>query len=143
MLTSYKLGYGSAYSPYLSQYSSLLIAPAGTPWFKSSDDHSIDRAVVEGIKTALKLGYTHIDAAEVHNTKPEVGLAIKESKIPREKLFVTTKVIQTIAGVPKAIDTSLKKFQLDYVDLQELSGSLKAEEISYNVQIPGAYPIFC
>ena len=81
------------------------------------DDDSTDRALVDSIKTALKLGYFHLDAAEVYNTEKEVGIAIKESKVPREKLFVTTKVITNIKYIEKAIDTSLEKLQLDYVDL--------------------------
>ena len=73
--------------------------------------------MVDSIKIALKLGYYHLDAAEVYNTEKEVGIAIKESKVPRERLFVTTKVITNINDIPGAIDASLKKLQLDYVNL--------------------------
>ena len=52
-----------------------------------------------------------------YNTEREVGIAIKESGIAREGLFVTTKVRHGVYNLPEAIKTSLEKLQLDYVDL--------------------------
>lgn len=86
-------------------------------WYKLSEDTSINQELVESIKTATKLGYHHLDGAEVYRTEEELGQAIKESGLPREKLIVTTKVITNIADINQAIETSLKKLQLDYVDL--------------------------
>lgn len=67
--------------------------------------------------TRRKVGYYHLDGAEVYKTETELGTAIKESGVSRDKLFVTTKVITNVADIHSAIDTSLKKLQLDYVDL--------------------------
>ncbi len=77
----------------------------------------MDRTTVEAIKTAIRLGYYHLDGAEVYKTEPELGTAIKESGVSREKLFVTTKVITNIKDIPNAITASLEKLQLSYVDL--------------------------
>jgi diketogulonate reductase-like aldo/keto reductase len=63
------------------------------------------------------LGYHHLDGAELYNTETELGIAIKESHVRREDLFITTKVINNITNISGAIDASLKRLQLDYVDL--------------------------
>lgn len=89
----------------------------GTAWYKNGLESKIDRALVESIKTAIKLGYLHLDGAEAYQTEPELGLAIKESGVSREKLFVTTKVNKSIDHIEGALRNSLKKLQLEYVDL--------------------------
>ena len=53
----------------------------------------------------------------MYYTEPELGKAIKDSKVPREELFVTTKVNYAIDDIPNAIEASLKRLGLDYVDL--------------------------
>lgn len=89
----------------------------GTAWYKSGDESQIDQACIDAAMTALKLEYRHLDGAEVYKTETELGLAIKKANVPREELFVTTKVLPNIADIPAALRTSLKKLQLDYVDL--------------------------
>lgn len=57
----------------------ILAYGTGTAWYKSSGDNSINRDLVEAIKTAIRLGYRHLDGAEVYGTEAELGVAIKES----------------------------------------------------------------
>ncbi|KAI0459648.1 aldo-keto reductase [Xylaria acuta] len=76
--------------------------------------------VKEAVKLALKLGYRHIDGAAAYGNEREIGQGIKESGIPREEIFVTSKLPQTAhapASVEKALSQTLKDADLDYVDL--------------------------
>ena len=89
----------------------------GTVWLKKTDDGTLDSKLVASAKTAIALGYHHLDGAEVYGTEAELGTAIRESGVAREKIFVTTKVQRGIGNIQDAISTSLQKLGLDYVDL--------------------------
>ena len=76
--------------------------------------------VVEPIRTALECGYRSIDTATAYRNEAGVGRAIAESGVPREDLFVTTKLWNTDQGYDSALrafDDSLRELGLDYVDL--------------------------
>ena len=72
------------------------------------------------VSDALEVGYRLIDTAQAYYNEEGVGAAISSSGIPREELFLTTKVWITNAGYEKAkasIEESLKKLKTDYIDL--------------------------
>lgn len=74
--------------------------------------------VEEAVKAALKDGYRHIDTAAAYGNEKEVGQAIKESGVPREELWITTKLNNPDhKSVSEALDASLKALGVDYVDL--------------------------
>jgi len=80
-----------------------------------------DQDEVEAVvTTALEAGYRMIDTAAIYGNEEGVGRAIINSKLPRDQLFVTTKLWNKDQGHDSALaayDTSLKKLGLDYVDL--------------------------
>lgn len=72
------------------------------------------------VRTALSLGYRHIDTAAAYFNEADVGRAIRDSGIPREEIFVTSKLwLQDYGYEPakKGIETSLKNLGLGYIDL--------------------------
>ncbi|WP_130859634.1 aldo/keto reductase [Gracilibacillus phocaeensis] len=76
--------------------------------------------VYYAVRSALELGYRHIDTASLYANEEGVGQAIKDSGIPREELFVTTKVWNDEQGfkeTKEAFQRSLEQLQMDYVDL--------------------------
>lgn len=91
------LGYGVYQTP-----------PAGT-----------EKCVLEAIQT----GYRSIDTAQAYGNEEGVGNAIEKCGLPREELFITTKIWITNAGYEKAkasIKESLRKLKTDYIDLDML-----------------------
>ncbi len=72
------------------------------------------------VSDALKVGYRSIDTAAAYGNEEAVGKAIKNSGIPREELFITTKLWvqdQGYENTKKAVETSLENLGLDYLDL--------------------------
>jgi 2,5-diketo-D-gluconate reductase A len=84
--------------------------------FQITDPAECERSVVE----AIQIGYNHIDTAASYQNEEAVGRGIKQSGVAREKLFITTKLwihSNGHEGTRKAFENSLKRLQLDYVDL--------------------------
>lgn len=72
------------------------------------------------ISSALDSGYRLIDTASVYKNEEDIGRAVKMCSVPREELFITTKVwntAQQIGNIESAFSRSLERLQLDYVDL--------------------------
>lgn len=76
--------------------------------------------VINAVKNAIAAGYRSIDTAAFYNNEKGVGQAVRESGIPREELFITTKVWNNDQGYEqtlKAFEESRKKLGLEYIDL--------------------------
>ncbi|WP_432627801.1 aldo/keto reductase [Brotaphodocola sp.] len=78
-----------------------------------------DDKAAEAVKTAVKLGYRLIDTAQAYGNERGVGEGIRTCGVPREELFVASKVaaeLKTYEEAAKSIDETLKKMGLDYLD---------------------------
>ncbi len=76
--------------------------------------------IQQAILSALKAGYRHIDTAKIYENEKDVGKAIRDSRIPRQDIFVTTKLWNADHGYQKALkacEKSLGRLGLSYVDL--------------------------
>jgi methylglyoxal/glyoxal reductase len=91
------------------------------PWFGLGVYKAAEgEEVIQAVKSALNNGYISIDTAAFYKNEEGVGLAIKESGIPRENLFITTKVWNSDQGYEstlQAFESSIQKLGLEYIDL--------------------------
>lgn len=79
-----------------------------------------DQVVIDSVSNGLELGYRVIDTAQIYGNEAEVGKAIAASGVPREELFITTKIWTDNFAADKLIPSlkeSLAKLQTDHVDL--------------------------
>jgi 2,5-diketo-D-gluconate reductase A len=105
--------------------------PRTVPALSLSDGHTIPQVgygvykvprdrTADAVATAIDVGYRHIDTATLYANEAEVGEGIRRSEVPREEIFVTTKVWNSDQGFDstlRAFDTSMDLLGLDYLDL--------------------------
>ncbi len=75
------------------------------------------RACVNAVRWALELGYRHIDTAQAYGNEESVGRALRDSGLPRDAVFVTTKFFPGNRDPVAAIEQSLRRLGVDHVDL--------------------------
>ena len=97
-------------------------------WLIQPDDKA-----AEAVRTALELGYRHIDTAQAYGNERGVGAGVRASGIAREQIFVTSKVEaehKSYAAAAASIDESLMKLGLDYIDLMLIHSPQPWEEVN-------------
>ncbi|KAK6456145.1 aldose reductase [Scheffersomyces xylosifermentans] len=103
-------------------------AGSGSKWGRSKrgdpSNEAVLNEIVDKLTYSIKVGYNHLDTAEIYTTHPEVSKAIKKSGVEREKLWITTKYfigsffIDKKAESPQEfLDQTLKELNTDYIDL--------------------------
>lgn len=101
--------------PYVTFHDGRSIPQLGLGVWKASNEEA-EEAVAE----ALRLGYRHIDTAAAYQNEEGVGRGVKAAGLPRDEVFVTTKVPNELQGyetATRSIDDSLSRLGLDHVDL--------------------------
>ncbi|KAF9361580.1 hypothetical protein BGX26_001585 [Mortierella sp. AD094] len=93
---------------------------------------NIGKETEDAVLWALQAGYRHIDTATIYGNETSVGNAIRKSGIPRDQIFVTTKLTEDDQGYESAIaacELSLEKLGLEYIDLYLIHAPLCGSEL--------------
>lgn len=94
-----------------------------------------DDKVEEAVKSAVKLGYRHIDTAQAYGNEQGVGKGIRSCDVPREQIFVTSKVAaeyKTYEEAAASIDRSLAKMGLDYIDMMIIHSPQPWDKVNHS-----------
>ena len=103
----------------------------------SSADPKTDPVSIAALRSALEIGYTHFDTAEMYasgHAEELLGQAIRESNIPRKSLFITSKVMPSHLKYDQVLNScknSLRRLQMDHIDLYLIhwpEANMKLEE---------------
>lgn len=91
-----------------------------------------DEATAKAVSDALKMGYRHIDTAHIYQNERGVGQGVKDSGVPRDQVWITSKLWPSDYGedvTPAAIDRMLDRLQTDYIDLLLLHEELVGDYV--------------
>lgn len=119
---------------YVTLNNGIKMPKAGFGVFQIKDQNECEQVVLD----AIEAGYRLIDTAQSYGNEEAVGKAIKKAPVDRSELFITTKVWITNYGYDKAkasVEESLKKMQLDYLDLVLLHQPFKDYHGAYRALI--------
>lgn len=92
-----------------------------------------EKATPEAVKTAIRMGYRHIDTAQAYGNEAGVGQGVKDSGISRYKIFINSKIeagIKNYQAAKKSIDESLEKMGLDYLDMMIIHNPQPWDEVN-------------
>ncbi|KNE90948.1 hypothetical protein PSTG_15642 [Puccinia striiformis f. sp. tritici PST-78] len=106
----------------------LIAYGSGTAWFEATGPDGISSALVEATHTAIKVGFTHLDAAKVYGNEKSTGVAISQCGLSREKLYITTKIYSGLASVKETLRAQLRDLKVDYVGLYLIHTAMFTKE---------------
>jgi len=99
----------------------------GTAWYVGAGgndrkEHELNKELIESVKLGFKVGFRHIDCAEVYGTEQEVGVALKQflqenPTVSRQDFFITTKIYGSLNDIAGGLKNSLSRLGLSYLDL--------------------------
>ncbi|KAH8108096.1 aldo/keto reductase [Cristinia sonorae] len=99
--------------------------------------------VREMVEYALKIGYRHIDTAFAYQNEEYVGQAIRNSGIPRDQIYLVTKLHDVHHGsVQEGLDLSLKQLGVDYIDLYLMHWPQARDPVTSRILRPDEHPTF-
>lgn len=94
--------------------------------------YASDKEARQAVSYALQVGYRHVDTAAIYDNEESVGAGVRDSGVKREEVFVTTKIWNAEQGFEttgKALEESLRRLQLDYVDLLLIHWPVPAKDL--------------
>ena len=92
-----------------------------------------DDKVTDAVKSALQMGYRHIDTAQAYGNERGVGEGVRQSGIPRDEIFITSKVAaehKSYESAAKSIDDTLSLMKMDYLDMMIIHSPQPWKEVN-------------